>query len=366
MEFTIAKNEIINPLQAACGAIENKSNLPVLGNVLINAKGSELSITGSNLEVEMIAVIHNVEIKSEGSVTVPAKKLNDICKSFSNDSDIKFSLKDGKALVRSGKSRFTLTTLPSDQYPNVNLDKNTQNITMQANELKRIIDATSFSMGVQDVRYYLNGLLLDVNGNKIKAVSTDGHRLSISEAELTVAVENPVKAIIPRKAISEIAKLLTSGEEVTLKVSENQATINVDNYTFTTKLIDGTFPNYEQVIPKGGDKSVKADRELLKSVLQRASILSHENIKGVQLTVNHNTLNVAANNQSHEQAEENIEVEYSGDSELTIAFNVNYLVDVMSNLKEDDVSITLSNGSSSALIEASNTQTTYVLMPMRL
>ncbi|KZX86153.1 DNA polymerase III subunit beta, partial [Oleiphilus sp. HI0009] len=265
--------------------IENKSNLPVLGNVLINAKGSELSITGSNLEVEMIAVIHNVEIKSEGSVTVPAKKLNDICKSFSNDSDIKFSLKDGKALVRSGKSRFTLTTLPSDQYPNVNLDKNTQNITMQANELKRIIDATSFSMGVQDVRYYLNGLLLDVNGNKIKAVSTDGHRLSISEAELTVAVENPVKAIIPRKAISEIAKLLTSGEEVTLKVSENQATINVDNYTFTTKLIDGTFPNYEQVIPKGGDKSVKADRELLKSVLQRASILSHENIKGVQLTV---------------------------------------------------------------------------------
>ena len=257
--------------------------------------------------------------------------------------------------------------MPAEHFPNVEDDAESFGLELPQKELSRMFDATAFAMAQQDVRYYLNGLLLEVDKDHVRTVATDGHRLAMAHFDLPTGCPEPRQVIVPRKGVLELARLLDDVETpVTLVIGDNHLRATVGSYTFTSKLIEGKFPDYNRVIPRGGDKVVLADRATLKNTLQRAGILSHENIRGVRLNLAPNELQVFANNPDQEQAEDALPVEYQGES-LQIGFNVGYLVDVMNALDEDQVKITLANPNSSALIEAENdNRCLYVVMPMRL
>lgn len=367
MKFSISRDDILSPLQIISGVVERKQTMPVLSNILVIAENGNVSLTGTNMEVELVCSLEGTTIHSEGRITVPARKLADICRSLANDSLVDFSLEEGKVHLRSGKSHFTLSTLPADQFPNTEDNQQDIEVRFSEKDFKAMLDSTSFAMAQQDVRYYLNGMLLEIGSYYVKTVATDGHRLALAETVTDQALDQVKQVIVPRKGVIEFGRLLSDMDsEVIVSIGDSHIQSQIGNYKFTSKLIDGKFPDYTRVIPQGGDKFVIADREALKNMFARASILSHENIRGVQLHLSSGTIQVFANNPEHEQAEDSLDVIYEG-SELQIGFNVSYLIDVMNTIKDDSVKLTFSNSSSSALIESSEEDgCLYVVMPMRL
>lgn len=367
MKLRIAKDDILAPLQIISGVVERKQTMPVLSNLLFEVSNNSVTVTGTNMEVELICELQGVQVFSEGRVTIPARKLADICRSLPNGSDIELSLEGDKVTLSSGKSQFTLSTLPADQFPNIEEDEHDLSIVFKQNELKGMIEATSFAMAQQDVRYYLNGMLLEVGSQYVRAVATDGHRLAMANMSLDVELSEGKQVIVPRKGIIELARLLSDSDaDVEISIGQSHIFSKIGQYTFTSKLIDGKFPDYNRVIPQGGDKIVIADRAALKGVFSRASILSHENIRGIQLQLANNQIQVFANNPEHEHAEDYLDVIYEG-PELQIGFNVSYLIDVLNAIGDESVKLTLSNANSSALIESTdNQERIYVVMPMRL
>ncbi len=367
MKLTITREEILSPLQIISGVVERKQTMPVLSNILIEAEPGKVCLTGTNMEVELVCTLDSAFVESGGRITLPARKLVDICRSLPTDASIELSLEGEKMHLRSGKSHFTLSTLPADQFPNTETNSHDLAVAFTQRDVKNMLDATAFAMAQQDVRYYLNGMLLELGSQYVRLVATDGHRLALSSLATDLSRESDTQVIIPRKGVIELARLLNdSDDEVVLSIGDSHIYSQIGNYKFTSKLIDGKFPDYNRVIPKGGDKIIHADRSSLKEMFTRASILSHENIRGVQLHLTQNVLQVFANNPEHEQAEDSLEVDYSGD-DLQIGFNVSYLIDVMNVLSTDDVKITLLNANSSALIEStSDSSSLYVIMPMRL
>ena len=306
-------------------------------------------------------------IDEPGETTVPARKLLDICKALPEGAQIEFAFNESRVQIRSGKSRFTLATLPGEDFPLVDKIQGETKLTMPQEALRHMIERTSFSMAQQDVRYYLNGLLLELSSSRLRAVATDGHRLATCDADVDVSLPGKQQVIVPRKGIQELVRLLTEGEEpVELEVGTNHLRATMRNVIFTSKLVDGRFPDYERVIPKGGDKKVLADRELMRQALIRTSILSNEKYRGVRLTLEENTLKIQTHNPEQEEADEEFEVEYGGKG-LEIGFNVTYLLDVLASLRSDQVEITLSDANSSCLVEQPDSgQCRYVVMPMRL
>lgn len=367
MKLRISRDDILSPLQIISGVVERKQTMPVLSNVLLAVEQGKISVTGTNMEVELVCHLQGAEVLSEGRITLPARKLSDICRSLPEHSEIELSLEGERMHLRSGKSHFTLATLPAEQFPNI--EEETQDIAISFNqkEFKNMIEATSFAMAQQDVRYYLNGMLLEVSNNSVKAVATDGHRLAMASMVTDVDVAQEKQVIIPRKGILELGRLLSdSDEEIVISLGSNHVFSEIGPYRFTSKLIDGKFPDYNRVIPRGGDKVIVADREALKGMFSRASILSHENIRGIQLQLSNNLLEVFANNPEHEHAEDSLEVIYQG-GELQIGFNVSYLIDVLNAIPDESVKMTLSNPNASALIESiEESDRMYVVMPMRL
>jgi len=367
MKLRITKDDILGPLQIISGVVERKQTMPVLSNLLFEVSANQVSVTGTNMEVELVCELEGVQVISEGRITIPARKLSDICRSLPDGSEIELSLEGDKVSLSSGKSQFTLSTLPADQFPNIEEDEHDISIAFKQNEFKGMIEATGFAMAQQDVRYYLNGMLLEVGNDYVRAVATDGHRLAMANMALDMQLTEGKQVIVPRKGIIELARLLSdSEEEVEISIGQSHIFSKIGNYTFTSKLIDGKFPDYNRVIPQGGDKVVIADRSALKGVFSRASILSHENIRGIQLQLSNNQIQVFANNPEHEHAEDYLDVIYEG-PELQIGFNVSYLIDVLNVIPDDSVKLTLSNANSSALIESTENQgRIYVVMPMRL
>lgn len=367
MKLTITREEILSPLQIISGVVERKQTMPVLSNILLVAEPGKVELTGTNMEVELVCNLSSAFVESPGKITLPARKLVDICRSLPSDAAIELSLEGEKMHLRSGKSHFTLATLPADQFPNTEESAHDIAVSFTQGDFKRMLDATSFAMAQQDVRYYLNGMLLELGNKTVRLVATDGHRLALSSLATDLERDTDKQVIVPRKGIIELGRLLSdSDEEVVLSIGESHIYSQIGNYRFTSKLIDGKFPDYNRVIPKGGDKMMYADRNELKGMFTRASILSHENIRGIQLHLSENQLQVFANNPEHEQAEDCLEVDYQGD-DLQIGFNVSYLIDVMNVLSTDDVKVTLLNANSSALIESSTEDgNLYVIMPMRL
>lgn len=367
MKFTITREALLKPLQLVAGVVERRQTLPVLSNVLMEVQGDQLSLTGTDLEVEMVGHAQLLEAGVDGEITVPAKKLMDICKSLPDQSTVEISLDDHRVQLQAGRSKFVLSSLPANEFPNIDDIEAQATIVIPQAQLRRVIDRTAFAMAQQDVRYYLNGLLLEVNADELRAVATDGHRLATCGVPAQLEVESKTQVIVPRKAVLELAKLMTDPEAtVELKLSSNHVRAQVGEYTFTSKLVDGKFPDYERVIPRNGNRTLIADRQALRQVFARTAILSNEKYRGVRLLLDDNTLQVVANNPEQEQAEESIGVDFQGDN-LEIGFNVSYLQDVLSVLDGDDMKMTLGDANSSAVMEeVEGGDSLYVVMPMRL
>lgn len=367
MKFTINRETILRPLQYVAGVVERRQTLPVLANVLIILDNNELSLTGTDLEVEFVAKIPVDLMESAGETTVPAKKLLDICKSLPTEADIEFSVEEQKAVIKSGRSRFSLSTLPSTEFPNLEDGPGSLEFTIPQKRLKHLIDHTQFAMAQQDVRYYLNGMLVEICGQRLRSVATDGHRLALCDAELEQNFDQLTQVIVPRKGILELARLVSDSDDlIKVVIGTNHIKVTSGDITFTSKLVDGKFPDYDRVLPKGGDISIIADRETLKAAMARASILSNEKYRGVRLTLDDGQMTIVANNPEQEEAQEVISIDYNG-KHLEVGFNVSYLLDVMTVTKDESVRITLADTNSSALIEEeSNQDAMYVVMPMRL
>lgn len=371
MKFSIPREDLLKPLMLVSGVVERKQTNPILGNVLIKAESGRLSITGTDNEVEMIGRIVLADCPSEGQLTVSAKKLVDICRSLPDDGVIQFSLDAEKLIVSSGRSRFSLSTLPATDFPETQSTDADWVFECQQKHIKQLIDATAFAMAQQDVRYYLNGMLWEAFGSELKLVATDGHRLALSSKTFDIDVSEKIQAILPRKGVMELSRLLSADSELNLKVSLSAYHIRIvtEDYTFTSKLVDGKFPDYEKVLPSGGTNLITADRLSLKQALSRVAILSNEKFRGVILNLSHNSLTLTANNPEQEEALEKIDIDYQGD-ELEIGFNISYLSDVASVLSNDRLKIVLIDANSSALLsdvdDSADIHSRYVVMPMRL
>ncbi|MCK5893340.1 MAG: DNA polymerase III subunit beta [Endozoicomonadaceae bacterium] len=368
MKLTINREALLKPLQLVAGVVERRQTLPVLSNILFVAEGNTLSLTGTDLEVELIARVKLEQpIDENGEITVPARKLMDICKSLPEDCTIELKVDDYKVIVRSGRSRFTLSTLPANDFPNIKEDKDSFTFSIAQSRLRCLIDRTGFAMAKQDVRYYLNGMLLEVNKHRLHSVATDGHRLAMCSVDADISQDNKHQVIIPRKGILELARLLTEGDKmVTITIGGSHIRANTDDFTFTSKLVDGKFPDYERVLPRGGNNIVIGDRITLRQAFNRTAILSNEKYRGVRMILSENNMKIMANNPEQEKAEEEVSVSYQGDN-IEIGFNVSYLLDVLSVVDGDAVKFTLSDSSSSILIEDTEVNdSVYVVMPMCL
>lgn len=367
MKFTMHREDFLKPLQAVQGVVERRQTLPILANFLLSIDGGRLSVTGTDMEIELVASAPLPDAEA-GEVTVPARKLVDICRSLPAEADVRLEVDGERALLRSGRSRFTLTTLPAVDYPSSDTLDGELRLTVREGDLKRLIELTHFAMAHQDVRYYLNGLLLDMGDGLLRAVATDGHRLAIAEmaAETGSAAR---QVIVPRKGISELLRLLGSGDgEVTIDVGKNAIQVTLPEVRLTSKLIDGKFPDYRRVVPKeeDSDKRLVVDRELLRQSLARAAILSNDKYRAVRLCLEPGVLRVVANNPEQEEAEDEVEVDYGGEA-LEIGFNVSYLIDALTALPSEEALIQLGDSSSSCLITPRDDgDCQYVVMPMRL
>lgn len=366
MHFVISREALLKPLQLVSGVVERRQTLPVLSNVLLVLNGNELSLTGTDLEVELVGRVQVDSAHSHGAVTVPARKLLDICKSLADDAMLEISLAENKFTVKAGRSRFSLTTLPASEFPNVEEEADTFSLTLPQTKLGELLDSTSFAMAQQDVRYYLNGMLFEVSPDYLRVVSTDGHRLAMETLDVSNDIAATQQLILPRKGVMELSRLLGDEGEITLVFGQNHIRAAVADFTFTSKLVDGKFPDYNRVLPKGGNKVVMGDCQALRQGFSRASILSNEKYRGVRVVLTAGELRIFANNPEQEEAEEVVAVDYQGE-ELEMGFNVSYLIDVLSTLRSSQAKITLLDANSSALIESSDeSNAMYVVMPMRL
>lgn len=367
MKFTISRENFLQPLQLVSGAVERRHTLPILSNVLIKVSENALWLTGTDLEVELISNVTLGGDFEEGEITVPAKKLFDIIRGLAEESEVKFHLDGNKAVIRSGRSKYTLSTLSAGDYPNLEDWEGEVEFELSRADLKHLIDSTHFSMAQQDVRYYLNGMSLETEEHIIRTVATDGHRLALCRMEYSAASLPSRQVIIPRKGVMEITRLIEADDKLLkVQIGSNHIRIFSSDFIFTSKLVDGRFPDYRRVLPKDGDKIIQASKDLLKNAFSRASILSNEKFRGVRLNLSNGELKITANNPEQEEAEEIVDVDYQGD-ELEIGFNVAYLIDVFNSLSSENVKVSLADSNSSALIEdASDDSALYVIMPMRL
>ncbi|AHY60981.1 DNA polymerase III subunit beta [Stenotrophomonas sp. TWI700] len=366
MRFTLQREAFLKPLAQVVNVVERRQTLPVLANFLVQVQNGQLSLTGTDLEVEMVSRIA-VEDAQDGETTIPARKLFEIIRALPDGSRITVSQTGDKITVQAGRSRFTLATLPANDFPSVDEVEATERVAIGEATLKELIERTAFAMAQQDVRYYLNGLLFDLRGDALRTVATDGHRLALCETELEKASGAKRQIIVPRKGVTELQRLLESGDrEIELEVGRSHVRVKRDDVTFTSKLIDGRFPDYEAVIPIGADREVKVDREALRASLQRAAILSNEKYRGIRVEVSPGNLKISAHNPEQEEAQEEIEADTTV-SDLAIGFNVNYLLDALSALRDEHVVIQLRDSNSSALVrEASSEKSRHVVMPLRL
>jgi len=365
MKFSAARDVLLKPLQAVIGVVERRQTMPILSNVLLVVRNGQLSVTATDLEVELVATA-DVDADNGGEITVAGRKLLDICRALPDGATVDVALSGDKLGVRSGRSRFTLATLPAAEFPTIEDIKATQKVSVGQATLSRLIDKTHFSMAQQDVRYYLNGMLLETGGAYLRTVATDGHRLALCQVELDKSGLDEQQVIVPRKGVLELQRLLGGDNDVDIELGTNHVRIQLDGIRFTSKLIDGRFPEYERVIPEDSSNRLSADRGVLKGALQRTAILSNEKYRGIRLIIRDSGVVLQAHNPEQEEAEEELEVAYSGD-DIEIGFNVNYLLDAIGAVDGDEVLLSVVDSNSSCLIrEPDNDECKFVVMPMRL
>lgn len=366
MKFTIQRHHLIKPLQQVSGALGGRPTLPILGNLLLKVEAGNLTLTATDLEVELVACIALEGESEPGSITVPSRKFLDICRGLPDDAVITFSLEGERVTVRSGRSRFTLATLPAADFPNIEDWQSEVAITLNQGELRSIIDKTQFSMANQDVRYYLNGMLFEIAETTLRSVATDGHRMAVAQTALDASFEQQ-QVIVPRKGIQELVKLLDAPENpVTLQIGHSNIRAEVNNFIYTSKLVDGRFPDYRRVLPQSSSKTLEASCDALRQAFSRAAILSNEKFRGVRVNLAGSEMRITANNPEQEEAEEMLDVSFQGEP-IEIGFNVSYVLDVLNTLRCEQVRISMSDANASALIEnVQDDGAMYVVMPIRL
>ena len=366
MRFSLQREVLLKPLAQVVNVVERRQTLPVLANLLVKVREGQLSLTGTDLEVEMVARTA-VDDAQDGETTIPARKLFEIVRALPDGSKVTVTQQGDKITVQAGRSRFSLASLPANDFPSIDEFEATERVTVAEAALKELIERTAFAMAQQDVRYYLNGLLFDLRDSALRCVATDGHRLALCETALDAGSGNKRQIIVPRKGVQELQRLLEGGDRtLDLELGKGHIRVKRDDVTFTSKLIDGKFPDYEAVIPIGADREVKVDREALRAALQRASILSNEKYRGVRVEVSPGLLKISAHNPEQEEAQEEIEADTKV-SDLAIGFNVNYLLDALGALRDEHILLLLRDANSSALVRGAEHQhARHVVMPLRL
>jgi DNA polymerase-3 subunit beta len=383
--FKAAQEQVLSALQSVAGIVERRHTLPVLANVLMRKQGPTLELTTSDLEIQVRTTADLGGEEATFSTTVGARKMIDILRTLPADQVVSLTASGSKLTLQGGKSRFTLQTLPSEDFPLVNesVDFGTP-FSIPQKTLKGLIDQVHFAMAVHDIRYYLNGILFIAEGKTLTLVATDGHRLALAQSALDTEVPARQEVILPRKTVLELQRLLkadtqqdakaASGADgetnqaaaIEMKFAHNQAKFTFSAMEFVTKLVEGKFPDYNRVIPKNHKNSVTLGRQPLLSSLQRAAILTSEKFKGVRVNLEPGSLRIGASNAEQEEAKEEIEVDYEGDA-IDIGFNVNYLIDALGNMDAEMVRIDLQDGNASALITLPDRPGfKYVVMPMRI
>jgi DNA polymerase-3 subunit beta len=358
---------LLAPLQHVTGIVERRHTLPILSNVLLLAHTSGIDFIATDLEVQITAKAPLDGGGAEGAVTVGARKFYDILRSLPEDAEVALEAKENRMVLRAGKSRFNLQTLPAADFPRMVESKDAvRTLTLPQKALKHALSLVQFAMAVQDIRYYLNGVLFSVDKNTLRVVATDGHRLSYA-AEALEGEHESVEAILPRKTVLELIKLLGDGDEpVTLAIGANQVRFSFGGIEIVSKIVEGKFPDYQKVIPTTHKNRVSLERESLARSLNRAAILSNEKIRGVRLVFTKNALSIICTNNEQEEAEEGMSIEYDGDP-IDIGFNIAYLLDVLNHVDSDTVTVTMGDSNSSALIQVPGSDGfKYVVMPMRI
>ena len=366
MKFTTEKAQIVDSLQNAAAVAERRQTIPILANLRLKTVNGKLEVTATDLEIQIKTYSDLIEIQEEGETTVSARKMSELCRSLPEGENVNFSLSNGKLTVSSSNFHADFATISPDDFPEIEINEEQTPITVESSVLKRLLSKTSFSMASQDVRYYLNGMLLEIEGNKINGVATDGHRLAFSSAT-TNAADLDVRNILPRKAVLELSKLLSPNEgTVELLIGASYVDVRSENLSFSSKLIDGKYPDYNKVFPTGEPLPLEISKEILQSALSRASVLSNEKYRGVRFQLSENKLKLTANNPEQESAEEEVDVIYKG-SELEVGFNIGYLLDVLNSVESETVSFEFYGEDSSCIIKEQNSEDdVYVIMPMRL
>jgi DNA polymerase-3 subunit beta len=362
----IARDALLRPLQAVSGIVERRHTLPILANVLLEQKDGRLHVTATDLEMQITAV-SELAGKDGQSTTVGARKLQDLLRALPDDAALNVDVAGSKMTVRAGRSRFNLQTLPAGDYPRISLGaEQLQTLSLPQKDLRGLLRLAEFAMAQQDIRYYLNGMLLVIDGASLQAVATDGHRLSWASLAVPGSFSRQ-EVILPRKTVLELAKLLEDVEDpVTIDILANQARFRFGNVELVSKVVDGKFPDYNRVIPTGHTKQIELARTQLLAALQRAAILSNEKFRGVRLVLADDTLRIICTNSEQEEAEEEIEVPYKGDG-LDIGFNITYLLDALANLSSESVRFQFGDANSSALVTMPDREDyKYVVMPMRI
>ena len=361
------QDKVLAILQSVAGIVERRHTLPILANVLISKTGSQIQLTTSDLEIQIRTSAELDGDVGSFTTTVGARKLIDILRSMPSDQTVSLESAQNKLILKGGKSRFTLQTLPAEDFPLVQEAASFgPAFSVPQKVLKELLNQVSFAMAVHDIRYYLNGILFVAEGKQLGLVATDGHRLAFSSATLDVEVPKQ-EVILPRKTVLEMQRLLSDKEgAIEMQFAGNQAKFNFEGMEFVTKLVEGKFPDYNRVIPKNHKNIITLGREPLLKSLQRTAILTSEKFKGVRLNIEPGTLRVASNNAEQEEAVDELDIDYSGDN-IEIGFNVTYLIDALANMTQDMVKMELSDSNSSALLTIPDNATfKYVVMPMRI
>ncbi len=366
MDITVNREHLLPILNKVVGVVERRQTLPILGNLLVSADEGRVSIIGTDLEIEIRSSSEAI-VAEGGRVTIPARKLSEICRSLREGADIRFMVTGDRCVLTAERGRYVLGTLPAADFPNVEAQPAEEVFTVEESTLKRLLEKTGFAMAQQDVRYYLNGLLLQVEKEVVRAVATDGHRLAAFESACSVDLKESRSVIIPFKTVNELRRQLGFGSSIVqVEIGERLIRFLAGRTVTTSKLVDGRYPEYERVIPTGLSKVAYADKDSLKRALSRTAILSNEKYRGVRLVFEPNVLRLVAHNPEQEEAVEEMELVYSGEP-TTIGFNVAYLSDLLNAVDSESVEVRFEDGNSSSLWRGKEASgETYVVMPMRL
>tara|TARA_Y100001949_G_C15978028_1_gene327108 strand:+ start:941 stop:2044 length:1104 start_codon:yes stop_codon:yes gene_type:complete len=365
MDFYILKEEVVKSLNLTLGVVEKRQTLPILSNVLIEVDETSLKFTATDLESEISTTSTISNFKSGGKTTAPARKLSDLCRLLPDLTEIHFYLDGDNLNIETSSGKYNLSTLPSEDFPVFEIEDTESQINISSVNLNMLITKTAFAMGNQDWRHYLNGLFVSIDDKNITTVATDAHRLALASTTLNEASSESTSGIVPRKSINEIGKIAgDNSDNVIVKISQTSVSVESSGTVFVSKLIEGKFPDYEQVIPSGESSVLEIDKKLFSESLSRVSVLSSEKYKGVRIVTNENSLHISANNPEKEQGEENLNCKYKGEN-VDIAFNVNYLQEILSTIDSEIIEVNFFGSDKSCLItDPNNESLKYVVMPL--